>query len=94
MNPGYLAESVLGYEQITNVAAAVGFTAIPAGTARVLITPETQAVRWRADGTDPTATVGYPLAVGNELVFTASQMSRMKFIEQVAGAKLNITYLG
>jgi hypothetical protein len=53
----------VGYQQITNAAAAIGLATPP--TARVArIICETQAVRWRDDGAAPTATVGMPLAVG------------------------------
>lgn len=90
MQQGYNAENDAGYAQLT-CAAATGLT-IPAGCVRVIITPEAQAVRWRMDGTNPTAAVGYPLAVGSELVLTASQMTQIKFIEQTASAKLNVNY--
>lgn len=91
MMPGYRGEKSLGYQQITNLSAAVGLT-VPAGANLALITCETQAVRWRDDGTDPTATVGYPLPTNAELQFTGEQLSRLKFIEQAASAKLNICY--
>jgi hypothetical protein len=56
-----------------------------------LIVAEGQAVRWRDDGTAPTATVGMPLAVGIPLQYDGD-LTNIKFIEQVAGAKLNISY--
>lgn len=86
-----MSASALGYQQITSLAAATGLT-IPAGTAFAIITPQTQAVRWRDDGVDPTASIGYPLAVGAELQYAASSLTRLKFIEQVASATLNIAY--
>jgi hypothetical protein len=86
-----MSASALGYQQITSLAAATALT-IPAGTAFALITPQTQAVRWRDDGVDPTATIGYPLAAGSELQYAASSLTRLRFIEQVAGAALNIVY--
>jgi hypothetical protein len=91
MTPGYQAESQNGYQQITDVSSAIGLT-VPAGTAFALITPETQAVRWRMDGVDPTSTVGYPLPNGGELQLTAAQLTAIKFIEQAASAKLNVYY--
>lgn len=93
MNPGYNAEKALGYEQITNLAAATALT-IPTGTAFAVIVAETQAVRYRDDGTNPTASVGMPLAAGQPLVYTGSQLPRLKFIEQAASAKLNVLYYG
>lgn len=83
----------LGYEQITNLAAAVGLT-VPAGTRLVLVIPETQAVRWRDDGTNPTASVGQPIAVGSELSYDGASPTRLKFIEQAASAKINVVYYG
>lgn len=83
----------LGYQQITSLSSATALT-VPAGTKLVLVTPQTQAVRWRDDGTDPTASVGYPLAVGAELQYSAAQFSRLKFIEQTASAAINVCYYG
>lgn len=93
MQMSYLAEQDLGYVQITSLSAATALT-IPAGTVLVLVTPETQGVRWRADGTNPTATVGYPLAVGVEARFTLKQLPTLKFIEQTASAKINVYFFG
>ncbi len=84
----------LGYVQLTNLAAAVGMGTIPAGTSFAIVQPETANTRWRDDGTDPTSTVGYPLAAGSELQYDAAQLTRVKFIEQSAGAKLNICFYG
>lgn len=93
MQMSFQAEKALGYQQITSLSAATALT-VPTGTILAIITPEAQAVRWRDDGTNPTATVGYPLAVGAELRYTAAQLAALKFIEQTASAKLNITYYG
>lgn len=91
MQSNFKSERALGYQQITSLAAAAGLT-VPAGTSFCMVTPETQAVRWRDDGTDPTATAGYPLAVGSELRYTAAQLGALKFIEQTASAKINVCY--
>lgn len=88
----------LGYQQITSLSAATALT-VPAKDVNglsckpslAMITPETQAVRWRDDGVDPTASVGMPLAAGVTLQYDGD-ISNIKFIEQTAGAKLNITY--
>lgn len=83
----------LGYQQITTVSAATALT-VPTGAKEAIITVEGQAVRYRDDGTDPTATVGMPLAVtgtGQPLDYTGT-LSAIKFIEQTSGAKLNILY--
>jgi hypothetical protein len=56
-----------------------------------LITSEAAAVRWRDDGGVPTASVGMPLAAGVTLQYDGD-ISRIRFIQQSAGAKLNISY--
>lgn len=48
-------------------------------------------VRWRDDGTDPTASVGMPLSVGEELVYDGNPAA-IKFIRQSADATLDISF--
>lgn len=79
-----------GYVQLTSLSSAVSLGNIPDGAVSCLIKPQTQAIRIRADGTDPTATVGYPLAVGAEMILTFAQLARVKIIEQAASAAVNI----
>lgn len=95
MVPGFVAEKALGYQQIA-AGGLAGSTAliIPAGTQLIKITVEAQAVRWRDDGTAPTAAIGYPLPVGQELIYTAAAMPQLRFIQQTAGAVLNAVYYG
>jgi hypothetical protein len=90
--------STMGYQQITSLSSSTALTVptktqlgLAATPAIALITPETQAVRWRDDGVAPTATVGMPLAAGVTLQYDGD-ISRIRFIEQTAGAKLNVTY--
>ena len=89
------APKVLGYQQIAAGGAdtAVGLT-IPDGTESVEVSVSAQAVRWRADGTNPTAAVGQPLAVGSSTIFSIQQLSALRFIAQVAGAALDATFYG
>ena len=77
-------------EQITGLSAVKGLT-VPEGTRLVVIEAETQAVRWRDDGTDPSATVGMPLPTGVPKAYTGD-FSAIKFKEQTPSAKLNISY--
>lgn len=88
----------LGYQQITALTTATALT-IPvvdpvSGTKMMptfcIVLPESQAVRWRDDGV-PTASVGMPLAVGQPLKYDGD-LTRIKFIEQTASAKINISY--
>lgn len=80
----------LGYEQISGLTAAKGLT-IPPGANFCLIVPEAQAIRWRDDGIDPSATVGMPLAVGVELQY-GGDLNRIKFFQQAATALVNVSY--
>lgn len=93
MQRDFRAERPLGYQQITNLSAAVGLT-IPAGAAFCLVTPSGQAVRWRDDGTNPTASVGYPLPVGAEMRYSAQSFGSLKFIEVAASAVLDVCFYG
>ena len=83
----------LGYQQITSLSSATALT-IPAGCALAIVIPQTQAVRWRDDGTNPTGSVGYPLAVGQELYYDSASLPALKFIEQTASAAINVCYYG
>lgn len=84
----------LGYQQITTLSAAVGL-AVPAGAQRALIQAQTQSVRWRDDGTNPSATVGMLLGVTtgpSDYFEYDGNLSAIKFIEAAASAALNVTY--
>ena len=88
----------LGYQQITDLSSAVGLTVptlAPDGSNQkptfALIICETQGVRWRDDSTAPTASVGMPLAAGVPLQYDGD-LNKIKFIQQTASAKLNISY--
>lgn len=80
----------LGYQQITSLSAATGLT-VPQGATLALIVPETQNVRWRDDGTDPTASVGMPIFVGASLSYDGD-FNKIKFIQEAASAKINVSF--
>ena len=80
----------LGYQQITSLSASTALT-VPVGATMALIVAETQAVRWRDDGTAPTASVGMPLAVGTSLSYDGD-LRAIRFIQQTASAVLNVSY--
>jgi hypothetical protein len=84
--------SPLGYQQLNTVSSAIGFT-VPEGARLALVIAEDQAVRWRDDGTDPTSTVGMKIIDGGQLSYSGD-LSKIKFIEIVSGAELNVTYFG
>ena len=80
----------LGYQQITSLSSATGLT-VPTGATRALIAPLTKDIRWRDDGTDPTASVGMPVTAGTYLSYDGD-LNKIKFIQTAASAELNITY--
>lgn len=88
----------LGYQQITSLSSATGLTVpqidlngLNCRPTIAMIVAEGQAVRWRDDDVNPAASVGMPLAVGVTLQYDGD-LTKIKFIEQVSGAKLNISY--
>lgn len=80
----------LGYQQITSLSASTALT-VPTGATLAIVIPESQAVRWRDDGTAPTGSVGMPLAIATMLSYDGD-LSRIRFIEQAASAKINVSY--
>ena len=63
---------------------------------RAFITCETDQVRWRADGTAPTSTVGHLLSTGEALQFIDANykvfLREIQFIRVTTDATLAITY--
>lgn len=80
----------MGYQQLGALGASSALT-VPLGARIAYIQPQTAAVRWRDDGTAPTATIGQPLAVAATLEYSGS-LANIRFIEVSAGAILNIVY--
>lgn len=85
-----------GYCQLTSLSASTLLSAcsggIPDGATIANVIVESQAVRYRDDGTAPSATVGMPLAVGTDKVFVLNNLGTLRFIEQTSGAKLNVSF--
>jgi hypothetical protein len=84
---------LLGYQQITDLSAAVGFTSVPLGASYVRFQGEGYDVRWRDDATDPTSAVGMLLSPDLVVEYEGA-LAGIKFIEAVAGATLNCTFYG
>lgn len=89
----------MGYQQITSLSSAAGLT-LPSQNQKgvdvgaptmALLQAETQNVRWRDDGTDPTSSTGMRLLVGQTLSYDGD-LSKLRVIEETASAKLNISY--
>lgn len=78
----------VGYRQLTSLSTAKD---IQTGDGRVaLIQALNQNVRWRDDGTDPTASVGMRLHAGESFLYTGD-LRAIRFIEESAGAEINIS---
>jgi hypothetical protein len=87
----YQVSKGLGYEQITGLSAATALTPA-AGATVAVVQAESQDVRWRDDGTAPTASVGMVLKAGEVARFSNTPLASVKFIETTASAKLNVAY--
>jgi hypothetical protein len=60
---------------------------------RVFITCETNAVRYRYDGTAPTTTIGHLFSAGDVLILEAgNNLKNLQFIATGANATISITY--
>src|SRR3954465_10159446 len=103
-NQAFIADNDLGYAQIIVSSSAMYANAgkyggsiisgIPVGTSFLRVTCEGNPIRWRADGTAPTAAIGKPLAVGAELIFSEAQLPGLQFIAQSGSSTIDIVALG
>lgn len=85
----------LGYQQVTVADTAIGLT-VPANTIRAVVGVEAQPLRYRDDGTNPSATVGFLLAAG-AIVELNNKEAIAKFKAIRSGgtsATLNVLYYG
>ena len=81
----------LGYQQITSLASATSLT-VPTGANKVVIRGETQSIRYRDDGTSPTATIGQLILTTDLPLVYSGTLSTLKFIETTASAKINVLF--
>jgi len=83
-----------GYQQLTNLTTAKLVT-IPRGTNFAIIRCTGGDVRWRADGTPPTAGTGYPLYEGEELEYDSVQdLPGLTFIAMEGTPEVSLSYYG
>ena len=80
----------LGYQQITSLSSSTALT-VPTGATMALIVPETQNVRWRDDGVDPTTTAGMPVLTNTSMSYDGD-LKAIRFIAVASGAVLNVSY--
>lgn len=84
-----------GFQQITSLGTSTALT-VPDNAKVAIIQCTAQNVRWRDDGTAPTAAIGMQLLTTasanlNQLVYRG-HLQNLRFIEEVAGAVLNVSY--
>lgn len=83
-----------GYQQLSVDTAS--FLTVPTCTGgpptMVRIIPEGQAVRYRDDGTAPTATVGFPISVTAAPFDYEGNLGAIEFISQTSGGKVNALF--
>ena len=82
----------LGYQQITATGSAFALTP-PASARQARIGAEAQVIRWRDDGTNPTASTGQRIAAGTEVDYVGN-LATIKLIAETAGAIVNVSYYG
>ena len=87
---------IRSYEQITVTDTAAGVTAGNIKRGGILITVDQGTLRWRADGTDPTESVGHMLFEGGELRMTGTTpVTNLKMIR--VGAEpciISVSHIG
>lgn len=90
--------STIGFEQVAVGGTAVGFTVatFTAGSAipvLAVVVVESNAIRSRSDGLNPTATVGTPFAVASSFTVCGERAIRtVRFIQQSAAATISVEY--
>jgi hypothetical protein len=65
---------------------------IPKGANLAVIRTETQAIRYRDDGTAPTATIGQPILTADPPFVYLSTLSALQIIQQGASATVNVVF--
>lgn len=78
------------YQQMS-VTTVVNLTTVPAQATYALISPETNGIRWRDDGTDPTAAIGMPVAAGSTLTYDGDP-TKIRIVSQSGTSTVNVSY--
>lgn len=83
-----------GYQQLTDLTTAKVITA-PRSANWAMVRCSGGDVRWRDDGTSPTAATGYPLLEGEELEYDAvTGLDGLRFIAMNGNPEVSLTYYG
>lgn len=80
-----------GYVQVTGLDSVATLGTIPPGTTTVVLQAESQPVRFRDDGEDPTSGAGMRLPADAMVEYTGD-LGQLRFIEETATAKLNASF--
>lgn len=84
----------VGFQRITSLSSKQSLT-IPSGTTHAWIQAESQDVRARFDGTDPTSTSGMVIRADDPPIeIYYDLLKNAEFIEEAASAQLSVTYFG
>ncbi len=83
--------AALGYQQITSLTSAVGLE-VPAGANFAIISVDTASVRWRDDGTAPTAIEGMALSNTGPALEYSGPLANIQFIAEGGSPVLNVSY--
>jgi hypothetical protein len=81
----------MGHEQLDTLATAASTTP-PAGAKYALISASTQSVRFRDDGTAPTAAIGIVITAADAPFWYSGNLHALQFIEITASAAVDIAY--
>lgn len=82
----------LGYVKMSATTARP-LASMPDKATHALLITETQAIRWRDDGTVPTTTDGMQLAVNTPFVYFGD-IRKIQIVEVVVGAVVHVSYYG
>ncbi len=84
----------LDFEEIAVAASAVGFDA-PAGTVRAVCGVETNPIRYRVDGEDPSSSEGFLVKADETFEIVGPEaIGNFKAIQDGAAGQLNVIYYG
>ena len=83
-----------GYAQVAVSTTAVALPSIPSKASYAIVNVNAQPLRYRDDGTVPTATVGMPLAAGDEIALVSPAQIRAFRAIRSGGtdAEINVSY--
>ena len=86
----------VGFEELTVGGTSVGFTSVPNTASDVILSVEGDAIRFKLDGTDPTASEGVRLPdgfVGAFTDFSQYALTQFRFIATTGSATVSITFV-